>query len=344
MIKVRKRGEQIRHFILENISAHRKDIANITAEKFRISKQAVYKHINSLIDQGAITAAGSTKDRMYSLRTEIQNDKKYNLRDSPLEEDIVWREDIYPMLDHYPENVINIWHYCFTEMFNNVIDHSDGNKVIVRISKTAINTEIVVYDDGIGIFHKIQKELNLLDERHAILELSKGKLTTDPQNHTGEGIFFTSRMMDDFAILSGATYYNHSKKDENSDWIFENRIFQNGTGIFMTLSNNTSKTLKKIFDKFTATNDDYGFNITIVPVNLVRYGEESLVSRSQAKRLLARVDRFKIVVLDFEGVNSIGQAFADEIFRVFRLKNRDTEIHHINANRDVEDMIVRALI
>jgi uncharacterized protein (DUF1330 family) len=76
---------------------------------------------------------------------------------------------------------------------------------------------------------------------------------------------------------------------------------------------------------------------------LVRYGDEVLVSRSQAKRLLARVDRFKIVILDFEGVNSIGQAFADEIFRVFRLKNRDTEIHHINANRDVEDMIVRAL-
>lgn len=344
MVKVRKRGEQIRQFILENISAHRKDIANITAEKFRISKQAVYKHINSLIDQGSITATGSTKDRIYSLKTERQNDKKYNLKASLLEEDIVWRKDIYPLLDKYPENVIGIWHYCFTEMFNNVIDHSDGYEVIVRISKTAINTEIVVYDDGIGIFHKIQNELNLLDERHAILELSKGKLTTDPQNHTGEGIFFTSRMMDDFAILSGTICYSHSKKDKDSDWILENRIFQNGTGVFMTLSNNTSKTLKNIFDKFTATHDDYGFSKTIVPVNLVRYGDEALVSRSQAKRLLARVDRFKIVILDFEGVNSIGQAFADEIFRVFRVRNRDTEIHHINASRDVEDMIVRALI
>ena len=344
MVKVRKRGEQIRQFILENLNDHREDIASFTAEKFKITRQAVYKHINLLISQGAITATGSTKDKIYSLNTKEQINKKYDLKESPLEEDVVWREDIYPIFEQYPENVINIWHYCFTEMFNNVIDHSNGSGVIVRINKTAINTEIVVYDNGIGIFHKIQKELNLLDERHAILELSKGKVTTDPQNHTGEGIFFTSRMMDDFTILSGATYYNHSKKDEDSDWIFERTIFKNGTGVFMTLSNNTSKTSKKIFDKFTATNDDYGFNKTIVPVNLVRYGDESLVSRSQAKRLLARVDRFKIVILDFEGINSIGQAFADEIFRVFRSKNRDTEIHHINANRDVEDMIVRALI
>ena len=54
-----------------------------------------------------------------------------------------------------------------------------------------------------GIFKKIQKALDLLDERHAILELAKGKLTTDPKHHTGEGIFFTSRMFDEFTILSG---------------------------------------------------------------------------------------------------------------------------------------------
>jgi len=55
-----------------------------------------------------------------------------------------------------------------------------------------------------------------------------------------------------------------------------------------------------------------------VPVKLAQYGNDKLVSRSQAKRLLARVELFKVVMLDFTNVPTIGQAFADEIFRVFR--------------------------
>lgn len=86
-------------------------------------------------------------------------------------------------------------------MFNNAIDHSGGTAITVQINKTAISTEIIISDDGIGIFKKIQSEFDLLDERHAIFELSKGKLTTDPRNHSGEGIFFTSRMFDQFEIL-----------------------------------------------------------------------------------------------------------------------------------------------
>ena len=42
--------------------------------------------------------------------------------------------------------------------------------------------------------------MHLLDERHAILELSKDQLTTDPARHTGDGIFFTSRMFDSFDL------------------------------------------------------------------------------------------------------------------------------------------------
>ena len=55
--------------------------------------------------------------------------------------------------------------------------------------------------------------------------------------------------------------------------------------------------------------DDYSFAKTVVPVRLAKIGDENLVSRSQAKRLLQRVDRFRCVVLDFDQVGSIGQAF-----------------------------------
>ncbi|GAJ17929.1 unnamed protein product [marine sediment metagenome] len=78
MVKVRKRGEQIRQFILESISKHPKDIVLITTQKFNISRQAVNKHIKLLINQGAIAVSGTTKNRRYSLCTQKQQDKRYN--------------------------------------------------------------------------------------------------------------------------------------------------------------------------------------------------------------------------------------------------------------------------
>jgi len=116
-------------------------------------------------------------------------------------------------------------------------------------------------------------------------------------------------MFDGFAILSGNVYFSH-KFEEMEDWVLERQDFQSGTNVSMEIANNTSRTTKQVFDSFT-TDDDYGFTKTIVPVRLTQYGDDKLVSRSQAKRLLARIDRFKTVILDFDAVETIGQAFAD---------------------------------
>ncbi len=83
-------------------------------------------------------------------------------------------------------------------------------------------------------------------------------------------------------------------------------------------------------------------NVSVVPVRLAQYGDEQLISRSQGKRLMARVDRFKSVLLDFTEVSIIGQAFADEVFRVFARHNVDIEIVPLNANKQVMQMIRRA--
>jgi hypothetical protein len=110
----------------------------------------------------------------------------------------------------------------------------------------------------------------------------------------------------------------------------------------MRLNNHTARTSKKVFDQFS-TDDDYGFTKTVVPVELAQYGDNNLVSRSQAKRLLARIEKFKVVVFDFDGVALIGQAFADEIFRVFALSHPGIILEHLNANNEVSKMILRAL-
>ncbi|WP_081687044.1 STAS-like domain-containing protein [Chitinilyticum litopenaei] len=82
---------------------------------------------------------------------------------------------------------------------------------------------------------------------------------------------------------------------------------------------------------------------TLVPVRPAMIDNESLVSRSQARRLAARFEGFKMVVLDFDQVEEIGQAFADEIFRVFASDHPDVRLHTLNANTAVQRMIGRAL-
>lgn len=339
MVSVRRRGEAVRRFIIENVEVHPKDIARLTSQKFGVSRQAVSRHLQLLVEEGCLSSDGNTRARSYSLTPLEAWSKSYAITAS-LAEDRPWLQDVAPVLQHLPANVVHLWQYGFSEMFNNAIDHSEGTRIRVSVEKTAASTRITVADDGIGIFRKIRTALDLVDERQAPLELAKGKFTTDPSRHSGEGIFFTSRMFDEFRILSGTVYFSHDH-DEVSDWILECEAEQTGTTALMKLSNHTARTAKKVFDKFSS-GEDYGFTKTIVPVMLAKYGDDNLVSRSQAKRLLVRFERFKTVVLDFRGVDSIGQAFADELFRVFPSMHPEVELTPVRANSEVRRMIARA--
>jgi hypothetical protein len=51
--------------------------------------------------------------------------------------------------------------------------------------------------------------------------------------------------------------------------------------------------------------------------------------------LIARFERFKVVLLDFEDVNEIGQAFADELFRVYGNDHPAVELVPINMTEPV---------
>jgi anti-sigma regulatory factor (Ser/Thr protein kinase)/biotin operon repressor len=340
MTRVRRRGELVRKFIVEQIDGHPKDIVRTTCERFGISRQAVNKHLKNLVEEKAVVAVGVTSGTVYRLAPLIEWREAYTLSSS-LTESAIWR-GVVPSLGNLPENVLRIWQHGFTEMFNNVIDHSGGNVVSVTLKKTAASTQMAIHDDGVGIFRKIQLALNLLDPRHSVLELAKGKFTTDPVNHSGEGIFFTSRVFDDFQILAGGVYFSHDFGDDE-DWILDNGGAEGslGTSVFMRLHNHTARTLKSVFDQFGDESGDFAFTKTVVPVKLAQYGDDNLVSRSQAKRLLARVDRFRTVMLDFMGVETIGQAFADEIFRVFRQQHPEVKLLEVNTNRQVNSMILR---
>jgi len=340
----RKKSKVIREFIAKEVGKSSRDIVRLTGEKFGITRQAVNRHIHWLIDNGVLVAEGSTRQRKYKLRAIIQNSFTFHVSHN-LKEDVVWREKIRPLLDKIPPNVLDICHYGVTEMVNNVIDHSVATLSIIEILQTSVNIQLSIFDNGIGIFKKIQKAFELDDPAYAILELAKGKLTTDPKHHTGEGIFFSSRMFDRFIIQSSELYFAHNELGH--DWLLgfekDDDGYQNGTLVKMEIGIHSTRTAKEVFDKYSAENDDYGFTRTIVPVVLAKYGDENLISRSQAKRLLARLEKFREVMLDFENVETIGQAFADEIFRVFQQRNPHIHLMHVNANKEVNKSILRAI-
>jgi len=339
---------EIRDFILKHVEEHQYDLTSWVAAHFQISRQAAHQQVAKLVKEGLIVAQGKGRNRRYELAPLV--DKLFVLPlSASLQEDWVWRELIRPELKDAAENVLRICEYGFTEMLNNAIDHSEGQEVAVGILITPSSIKLTVSDDGVGIFRKIQREFELAEPQLAILELAKGKLTTDPARHTGEGIFFSSRAFDSFTILSHNLSFLHDNNLEN-DWLMDDNLDEEpetdaaeGTYVAMKIDPQSSRSLKDVFDQYASPDSDYGFTRTLVPMNLARIGDENLVSRSQAKRLLGRIDRFQEVVLDFDKVDTIGQAFVDEIFRVYRLQHPNVNIVPINDNENVAKMIMRAL-
>jgi anti-sigma regulatory factor (Ser/Thr protein kinase) len=228
-------------------------------------------------------------------------------------------------------------------MVNNAIDHSDGTSVFVSVLQNEQSLTLVVSDNGVGIFEKISHALNLVDKRQALFELSKGKFTTDPSRHSGEGVFFTSRMFDIFEIDSNGLQFSHTE-NASHDWLTESKwLFSKGTKVYMKIALSSNRTTTEVFQQFMNAPEDYDFSKTIVPMKLAQWGNEHLISRSQAKRLIARFERFKSVILDFNGVAEIGQAFADELFRVYQLAHPAIDIQPINMTLQVERMWLRAV-
>ena len=339
MRKPRQKSIEIRNFILENVSAHPKDISALVSSQFGISRPAVLGHIWKLIDDGVLKAKGTTRARQYELRPLV--DEAFSFKLSPdAEEDKVWRHLVRPLLRKIPTNVMRICEYGMNEMINNAIDHSEGSETRIRVQQSAANVAFLLRDNGIGIFNKIQRHLRLGEPRQAILELSKGKLTTDPSRHTGEGIFFVSRMFDRFVVFSEGLFF--SPHDIGYVDIPGLHDSDRGTSVSMNISTRSRRTTQEVFGLYASEDDDdYSFSKTDVPVALAKFGGDNLVSRSQARRLLARLHKFRRITLDFTGIDSIGQAFADEVFRVHPRYYPDIEVSATNTNHDIERMIHR---
>ena len=336
-----KKTIEIQDFIIHKVTDHPADIARVTAEKFGLSRVAVANHLRFLVRAGLLEASGQTKARRHTLKI-ISGIKKVLQIDPSAAEHDIWLTIVKPCLIQVKNNVLDICFHGFTEMFNNVVDHSESTTCEIIVARDAANIRVVVRDFGVGIFNKIQHALKLQEPQHAILELSKGKLTTDKSKHSGEGIFFTSRMFDCFSIVSGTLIFGRLR--DKDDWIFQSEQAPiQGTEITMFISTDANQTMKEVFDHHTAEFDEFGFSKTNIPLVLLKYEGEQLISRSQAKRLMAHVDKFMEVLLDFKGITMIGQAFSDEIFRIYRREHPSVHVYPINMTKEIVRMIQRVI-
>lgn len=331
----------IAHSVTEDVSRFPRTLTRHIAESFGVSRVTANKYIQRLEGEGRIARSGPSTHPVFSAGYNRQVAKSMPIEG--LDEQTPWDVAFAPYFVLAP-NVRNIALHGFTEMLNNAIDHSEGTRVFVWMRQDERTLRILVSDDGVGIFEKIAVAMNLVDRRQALFELSKGKFTTDPSRHSGEGVFFTSRMFDSFAIEANGLTFSHDDQRSPADRFEERKgMFPTGTSVSMSLALDSSRTTSGVFEDYMNKPDDFGFTKTVVPMKLASLGGESLISRSQAKRLIARFDKFKVVILDFSGVAEVGQAFADELFRVYARQHPEVEITASHMTEQVERMYLRAI-
>lgn len=324
------RKQSIKHYILEKIDQDTPSISKTVADTFSINPSTIHSYINELVKDNVIVKVKRGQyelvNKEYSYLLKRENG---DLDDDTYAFDICLKEHI----EGFENNVQDIWSYTFSEMINNVMDHSLADSVKITISQNFLATCVMIEDNGIGIFQKIKDYFKLSSIEDAICELFKGKLTTDTKNHSGEGIFFSSKLMDDFLIISSSKIFTTNKYDEGKilSLVLEN---QKGTCVFMELSNFSHKTAKEIFDAYSNVNG--GFVKTKIPLKNIF--DTSPVSRSQAKRICNRLDKFKEVIVDFDEIEWLGQGFAHQLFVVFANSHPDIILTPINMNEDVTKM------
>ena len=336
-----------RQAIFKELSSRGEVRSRRIVQKTGVSRAYVHRILQHLEQEGILRRVGKANRARYvssdpeSLRSALASECTFHavLHNKNLEEDRILDriKDETGIFLGIPGNIARIVDYAFTEMLNNAIDHSRSATIDVRMVRSPSMLGFTVLDHGIGIFHNIMQTRHLKDEQEAIQDLLKGKQTTMPERHSGEGIFFTSRVADSLVIRSSAKklLFDNIVPD-----VFIRTVKRRGgTRVDFRISMKSPRDLTTVFREFTG--DEMTLDKTRVVVALFKAGS-GYVSRSQARRLLAGLEEFHEIVLDFARVEFVGQGFADEVFRVWKSHHPANILSIVNASPDVEFMITRS--
>jgi len=294
-----------------------------------------------LFDLGAVRAAVARRALPADPLAAVQEAEpawSHELTLLGLSESIVWRQvkdDLQLDADSPAGAIIG---YAFTEMLNNAIDHSGSETVTITWWTDPDQWSFEIRDYGVGAYPKLREGLHLASDFEAVQELSKGKRTTDPSRHTGEGIFFTSKAVDIFRLTSSGVRWTVDNLRHDVA-LGVAREFS-GTSVTCQIDPQADRNLTDTFRQFTR---DFAFTKTRPVVKLFEIGTD-FVSRSEARRLLDGLDvDFETIEVDFTGVSDVGQGFVDELLRVWPSAHPGKVVIPSNMNPAVDFMIQRGL-
>jgi len=311
--------------------------AGEVAEILGVTRQTAHRILRQLVFEGRLIVEGAGRSTRYRSATPHE-ERRYPI--DGLEEDRVWDEMCGPssFVAAVSDRPRAILQYVLTEIVNNAIDHSGATEVEASVSLRGTDVALEIIDRGVGIFEHIRDKFGLETELEALQELSKGKTTTMPSRHSGEGIFFSSKASDWFEISSGTLrWVVDNRRGDMAVGALDPQV--TGTEVRFEVDTDTDRDLSLVFAEFT---DDFEFNKTRTVIRLFAIGTE-FVSRSQAKRLVNGLEAFREVVLDFKGVNLVGQGFADEVFRVWAKEHPEVQLIPTDMNDAVAFMVERAI-
>lgn len=315
--------------------AHGERLPEHVMARLGVSRRSALALLNKLVAAQWLQRDGKRRNAAFRPGTLKQVVQRYPL--AGLQEDLPWQRDFAPCFE-LPANVARMAQHAFTELLNNAIDHSGGTQVTVSVRQTGLHLQLLVSDDGVGVFGRIQQNFDIADPTVAMLELSKGKLTSAPDRHSGHGLFFASRLADVFDLHANHRAYQFRGWDRRS-WHSAKAVPRVGTSIYLAISLDTQRTLDQVLRAHSADGAGYGFDATSVPLQLITGAQTGLESRAQAKRVASRLQRFRRAEVDFAGIDDVGYGFADELFRVFSREHPNIDLVPVGMGPRVAAMI-----
>lgn len=315
---------------------HPSDLPDVVAQRLGVKRPTAIKVLKRLAEASWLvrdTQAGrAIRYKPGLLRQVVQH---YPLQG--LSEDLPWARDFAPYLS-LPASVNRMTQHVFTELLNNAIDHSEGTRATVSVRQTPSHVQLLVSDDGRGVFDKLNEAFALSDPHVAMLELSKGKLTSQPNCHTGRGLFFSSRLADIFDLHANDTAFQRRAWDMGG-WQEGRSIKHQGTSVYAAIALDTKRTLESTLHEYSLSGTGYGFERTVISMRMLASSMAGLESRAQARRVGARLNQFKRAEVDFQGIKFVGHGFADELFRVVAAQQPELDLVPINMCSDVAAMV-----
>jgi anti-sigma regulatory factor (Ser/Thr protein kinase) len=322
-------------WITEAAVRHGDQLPETLMERLAVSRRRAATLLRRLVAMQWLSRGGSPGRPVYGPGALRQVVHRYEL--GGLQEDLPWRRDFAPCFE-WPLEVRRMAQHAFTELLNNAIEHSGGSAVTVSLRQTPLQLQLLVSDDGCGLFSRLAQSFAIDDPALAMLELSKGKLTSLPDRHSGHGLFFTTRMADVLDIHANGSAFQ-CRSWERRQWRRGRPASRNGTSIYLAIALDTTRTLDAVVRAHSGDGAGYAFERTCVPLHLMADEAQLLASRAEARRVASGLAQFRHAEIDFDGIAQVGHGFADELFRVWRGAHPGLELTPVGMAPRVAAMI-----